>query len=91
MEQNGIPKKFPTNSHSDRPWGSPKENPAAPAVAHVAPLGPGALAPRRGASGATDESAAAGGGGGEGPGAQTGHRLTHGEPGGSSIGRHQIR
>ena len=40
MEQNGIPKKFPTNSHSDRPWGSPKENPAALAVAHVAPVAP---------------------------------------------------
>ena len=33
------PKKIPRIPHSDRPWGSPKENPAALAVA-VAPMEP---------------------------------------------------
>lgn len=93
MEQNGtewnspkIPHKFPFRQALRQSKGKPRS----PGRGPRGPRGPGALAPRRGASGATDESAAAGGGG-EGPGAQTGHRLTHGEPGGSSIGRHQIR
>ena len=50
MEQNGIPKKFPRDSHSDRPWGSPKENPAALAVAPVAPVAPEPEPSRRAAA-----------------------------------------